>query len=176
MTEKPKNLILDLVQWIDEKQATKNKKTMIFQRNDSLKGEMRAYVFGLLVLYFLVWVASYEYGANLVLKGQFSNDSLLVVLSSLLAALAVIIAGMSLVQPWLKENEIEVRYDRALDIRKKETQTSKIHDFTENEKPLLKALIEIGGNHRQFTLRQLYDLDKTKIVFSEEKLIERLCK
>jgi uncharacterized membrane protein len=169
-----KNSILDLVQWIDEKQT--EKKTMIFQGYDDLKGRMKRVVISLVVLYFVVWFALYEYGANLILKGQFGTDSMLVFLSSLLAALAVIIAELSFVQPYLEENEIEVRYERALDLRKKETTSSKMLDFTEDEKTLLKALIEIGGKNRGFTLKQLYDLDKTKIVFSEEKLLERLCK
>jgi len=162
--EPPKDPILELVQWIDKRQI--EKEDSIFLSNDSLRGEMRRIIGAFLVLYFVVWLATYEYGVNLALKGQFSWNTTIVAMSALLAALAVLIAGATFVQPYLEKNEIEVRYKRA----------TELHDFTDDEKPFLRALIEIGSKNRGFTLKQLYDLDKTKVVFTEEKLLERLCK
>jgi hypothetical protein len=79
----------------------------------------------------------------------------------------------------LKENETNVRYRRALDFRKKDSEKSnekeKVRDFTEEEKPLVKALVIIMSNNKDFTLRQLYDLDKNQVIFSRDRLLERLC-
>jgi hypothetical protein len=170
--------VLDLIQWIDDKQT--NKKTKIILKNEILRGETRNYVIAFLALYFVVWFGSYEYGLSLLFKGQFSLDAVLILMSILLSALAVVIAGMTFLQPYLKEHEINVRYTRALDLRKKEMETSetkvKLQNFTDEEKPLLKALIEILSTNREFTLKQLCDLDKNKTIFSDDRLLERLCK
>lgn len=182
MTEKeqPKNEpddILDLVEWIDGKQTEKH--TPLFQMRDSLGGKMTGLVISLLVLFFVMWIIAYEYGISLVLKGQSGFDVAIVASSALLPALAVVIAGLSMFTPYLERNEVEVRYRRALKLRKKEVESSgkesKLSDFTEDQKPFLKALIEIRGKNEGFTLRQLHDLDKTNVVFSKEKLLERLC-
>ena len=166
--------ILDLVEWIDGKQ------TELFQKNDSLKGSMRGVIIGLVVFFFVIWLVTYEYTVSSVLKGQFSFNVEIIVISNLIPALAIVIAGLSLFAPHFEKNEIEVRYERALDSRKKEVlsqgKESKLREFTDNERPFLKALIEIRSKNEGFTLKQLYDLDKTNTVFAKEKLLERLCK
>jgi hypothetical protein len=170
--------ILELVQWIDDKR--RQKKTMFFRRNDAFGGEMTRLVFGLVALFFVVWIIVYEYGVSLAFQGLYDFKAAMTASSVLLPALAVVIASLALFNPYLEKNQVEVRYNRALKLRKKEVESSgkesKLTDFTEDEKPLLKALIEIGSKNEGFSLKQLYSLDKTNAVFTKEKLLERLCK
>jgi hypothetical protein len=172
----PKDDILELVRWIDGKQTEKQK---LFQKNDSLRGQMTGLLVSLFVLFSVMWIIAYEYGISLILKGLSGFEVAIVASSALLPVLAMVTAILSLFMPYLEKNEVEVRYRRALKLRKKEVESSgkesKLSDFTEDKKPFLKALIEIRSKNEGFTLRQLYDLDKTKAVFSKEKLLEILC-
>jgi hypothetical protein len=167
--------VLEIVEWIDSKQTFKG--TAIVRSGDGLRGRMNRPFLWLVVLFFIVWLGVYEYSVNLAFKGQYNFDTFVLGSSTLLAASAVILAGMSLMQPFMGKNETEVRYKRALNVRKMEVERRikpKIRDFTDDEKPILKALVEILGKNEGFTLKQLYDLDKTKSIFSEEKLLERI--
>lgn len=171
----PKSPILEIVDWIDSKQA--NKKTAILLSYDSVKGEMKRTFFWLVIFFFVVWVIVYEYSVNLAFRGQYTFDTFALASSTLLAAMAAVLAGMALMQPYMEGNETQVRYERALRLRKEEVERGtepKLYDFTDEEKPFVKTLIGILGKNKGFTLRQLYDIDKTKAVFSEEKLLEKL--
>jgi hypothetical protein len=179
MPEKsPTDKILELVQWIDDKRLQKG--TWLFRRNDAFGGEMTRPIIGLLVFFFVVWIIVYEYGVSLAFQGLYDYKAIIAASSALLPAMAVVIACLALFNPYLEKNQVEVRYKRALKLRKKEVESSgkesKLNDFTEDEKPFLKALIEIGSKNEGFTLKQLYSLDKTNMVFTREKLLERLCK
>lgn len=164
--------ILALVLWID------GKKTELFQDYDGFRGKMARLVVGFVVLFLVVWLIMYEYAVSFVVKGEFGFNVEVIVISTLLSALAVMIAGLSLFTPYFEKNAVEVRLKRALELRKKEVESSgrKLRDFNDEESIFVKALIEIRGKNEGFTLEQLYDLDKNKAVFSKEKLLERLCK
>jgi len=175
--EQPRNEpddIFDLVQWIDGKQ------TELFQGYDGLKGKMARGIVGLLLVFFVVWVIVVGYALVSIITGKFGFDIEIVAISTMLSAFSAVIAYLSLSSPFLEKNKVEVRFKRALGLRKKHVELHgkelKLKDFTEDEKPLLKALIEIRSKTEGFTLRQLYDLDKTNALFSKEKLLERLCK
>jgi hypothetical protein len=169
--------IPNLVEWIDSKES--QKKNSLFMTGDIFRGDLRGVAISLIVFYLVIWLVSYEFAVNLALKGQLGFDVAIVVISAFISALATVIAGMSLLQPYLERNEIEVRYNRALKLRKQEIEATgtkaKIRDFTESEKIFLRPLIQIRGKYRSLTLKQLYDSDKTKVIFAEEKLLERLC-
>lgn len=175
--EQPRNEpddIFDLVEWIDGKQAE------LFQGYDGLKGKMAMGVVLLLSFFFAVGVIVDGYALVSIITGNFGLDVEIIVISTMLSAFSAVIAGLSLFSPFFEQNTVEVRFKRAIDSRKRDVELHgkklKLKEFTGDEKPLLKALIEIRSKNDGFTLRQLYDLDKTKAVFSKEKLLERLCK
>jgi H+/gluconate symporter-like permease len=175
--------ILGLVDWLDGKQKDRKNPLMRSWIVELFSGEIRGAVIAYLIGFFVIWFGAYEYGVTLALKGSFTFDSLLVVLTALVSAAGVLLAGMTFIQPYLHENETYVRYKRALDFRKRDSEENngkgKISAFTEEEKPLLKALIILMATMRyeynDFSLRTLYDLDKNKVMFSRDKLLERLC-
>jgi H+/gluconate symporter-like permease len=175
--------ILALVDWLDGKQKDRKNPLMRSWIVELFSGKIRGAVIAYLIGFFVIWFGAYEYGVTLALKGAFTFDSLLVVLTALVSAAGVLLAGMTFIQPYLHENETYVRYKRALDFRKKDSEKNngkeKISAFTEEEKPLLKALIMLMATMRyeynDFSLRTLYDLDKNQAMFSRDKLLERLC-
>jgi H+/gluconate symporter-like permease len=175
--------ILALVDWLDGKQKDRKNPLMRSWIVELFSGKIRGAVIAYLIGFFVIWFGAYEYGVTLALKGAFTFDSLLVVLTALVSAAGVLLAGMTFIQPYLHENETYVRYKRALDFRKKDSEKNngkeKISAFTEEEKPLLKALIMLMATMRyeynDFSLRTLYDLDKNQVMFSRDKLLERLC-
>ena len=146
-------------------------------------GKIRSAVITYLIGFFVILFVGYEYSIDLALKGALTFASFIVILSALLAAAAVLFAGMTFIQPSLHENETYVRYKRALVFRKKDSEKNngkeKISDFTEEEKPLVKALIILMATTERrnfgFSLRTLYDLDTNQVIFSRGKLLERLC-
>lgn len=77
-------------------------------------------------------------------------------ISTLLSALVVVIAGLSLFTPYFEKNAVEVRLKRALELRKKDVESSgrKLRDFNDEENVFIKALIEIRGKNEGFTLEQ----------------------
>ena len=83
-------------------------------------------------------------------------------ISAMWASLAVIFAFFSLVFQTAEGNANDKRYERALGLRQ----------FDENEKPLLKGLIKIKTKNYEFSLEQIYKINKE--MFTNEKLIERL--
>jgi H+/gluconate symporter-like permease len=173
--------ILALVDWLDGKQKDRKNPLRRSWIVELFSGNIRGAVIAYLIGFFVIWFGAYEYGVTLALKGAFTFDSLLVVLTALVSAIGVLLAGMTFIQPYLHENETYVRYKRALDFRKKDSEKNngkeKISAFTEEEKPLLKALIMLMPTieYKDFSLRTLYDLDKNQIMFSRDKLLERLC-
>ena len=175
--------ILALVDWLDGKQKDPKNPLMRSWVVELFSGKIRGAVIAYLIGFFVIWFGAYEYGVTLALKGAFTFDSLLIVLTALVSAVGVLLAGMTFIQPYLHENETYVRYKRALDFRKKDSEKNngkeKISAFTEEEKPLLKALIMLMATMRyeynDFSLRTLYDLDKNQVMFSRDKLLERLC-
>jgi len=144
-------------------------------------GKIRNAVITYLIGFFVILFVGYEYSVDLALKGALTFNSLIVILFALIGAVAVVFAGLTFIQPYLHENETYVRYKRALDFRKKDSEKNngkgKISDFTEEGKPLVKALIILmaTAERRDFSLRTLYDLDKNHVIFSKDKLLERLC-
>jgi len=170
--------ILGLVNWLDDKQ--KDRKTPIMRNAivELFSGRAKNAVITILSTFFVIWLVV---GVGLALKGAFTFDSLLIALSALISAAAVLYAGMTFIQPYLHENETYVRYKRALDFRKKDSENNnekeRISDFTEEEKPFVKALIILmpTAEGSGFTLRTLYDLDTNQVIFSRDKLLERLC-
>ena len=175
--------ILALVDWLDGKQKDRKNPLMRSWIVELFSGKIRVAVIAYLIGFFVIWFGAYEYGVTLALKGAFTFDSLLVVLTALVSSVGVLLAGMTFIQPYLHENETYVRYKRALDFRKKDSEKNngkeKISAFTEEEKPLLQALIMLMATMRyeynDFSLRTLYDLDKNQVMFSRDKLLERLC-
>jgi hypothetical protein len=172
--------ILGLVDWLDGKQKDRKNPLLRSWIVELCVGKTRKAVITFLIGFFVIWFGVYEYGVNLALKGAFTFDSFLVVTSALVSAAAVLLAGMTFIQPYLHENETYVRYRRALDLRKKDSEKNngkeKISDFTEEERPLVRALIILmATKQRDFSLRTLYDLDKNQVLFSTDKLLERLC-
>ena len=152
--ETPRDMILELVQWIDDKRFQKG--NMLFRRNDVFGGEMARLVIGLLVLFFVVWIVVYEYGVSLAFQGLFDFRAAMTASSVLLPALAVVIACLALFNPYFEKNKVKVRYERALKLRKKEVGSgANVQDFTDNEKLFLWALIEIGSKNESFNLKQL---------------------
>jgi len=170
--------ILGLVNWLDDKQ--KDPKNLIMRSAivELFSGKARNVVITIMIAFLAI---SLVVGVDLALKGNGTFDSLIVALSALLTAAAVLYAGMTFIQPYLHENETYVRYNRALELRKKDSEKNngkaKISDFTEEEKPLVKALILLmpTAEGSGFSLRALYDLDKNHVIFSADKLLERLC-
>jgi len=169
--------ILALIDWLDYKQRDRKDPIMRSAIVELFSGKARSVVITYLIVFFVIWFVVLD----LALKGGLTFDSLIVVLSTLISAAAVFYAGMTFIQPYLHENETYVRYKRALDFRKKDSEKNngkeKISDFTEEEKPLVKALIILMATTEtgDFSLRTLYDLDKNQIMFSRDKLLERLC-
>jgi len=170
--------ILGLINWLDDKQ--KDRKTPIMRNAivELFSGRARSAVITIMSTFFVIWLVV---GVGLALKGGFTFDSLIIALSALISAAAVLYAGMTFIQPYLHENETYVRYRRALDFRKRESERNKekekVRDFTEEEKPFVKALIILmpTAEGSGFTLRTLYDLDTNQVIFSRDKLLERLC-
>jgi hypothetical protein len=169
--------ILALIDWLDDKQKDRKNPIMRSAIVELFSGKARSIVITYLIGFFVVWFVVLD----LALKGGLTFDSFIVVLSALLTAAAVLYAGMTFIQPYLHENETYVRYKRALDFRKKDSEKNdgkeKISDFTEEERPLVKALIILMATTEpgDFSLRTLYDLDKNQEIFSMDKLLERLC-
>jgi len=171
--------ILGLVDWLDGKQNNRKDPLIREPITELFRGERKGFVIAPLISFFIIWFGVYEYAVHLTSNRAFTFDSFLVVLTALLSAIAVEIAGLTFIQPYIRENETNVRYRRALNLRKKDSEKSngeeRIRDFTEEEKPLVKALIIIMGNNKEFTLRQLYDADRNQVIFSRDRLLERLC-
>jgi hypothetical protein len=61
-------------------------------------------------------------------------------------------------------------------LRKEEVESSgkdsKLRDFNDNDKLLLKALIKIKSKNEEFSLEQIYDMNPS--MFTKEKLMEKL--
>jgi len=172
--------ILGLIDWLDSKQKDEKNPIIHSSITEVFRGETRSTVIAIVITFFIIWLGAYEYGINLALRGALTFNSLLVIATAVFSGIAVVIAGITFISPYLHENEINVRYRRALDFRKKDIEKSsegeKVKDFTEEEKPLLKALIIVmSSNPKDFTLRQLYDLDKNQAIFSRDRLLERIC-
>jgi hypothetical protein len=68
----------------------------------------------LVALFVTVWLIMFAYGTSFIMEGQFGFDVEIIVISTLLSALAVVNAGLSLFMPYLEKNAIELRYKRAL--------------------------------------------------------------
>lgn len=80
---------------------------------------------------------------------------------------AVLIATLSLMVQFGKTTIIEVNFKRTAKLR-----CDKGKKLEENERPLLKALIKIKAENREFNLEQIYNINKP--MFKKEKLLERL--
>jgi len=173
--ETPKTMILELIEWVESKRV--QKKARLFRAYDSFGGEMKRLLLLLIAFFFVVWLAVYEWEVSLAFQGLLDLKAVITASSALLPALAVVIACLALFNPYFEKNAVKVRYKRALDLRKKEIESeSRLDDFTDDEKLSLWVLIEIGSKNEFFNLKQLYNYDKTKTVFTEEKLLDRLCK
>jgi len=169
--EPSKDIIFELVQWIDSKKNT------LFYGNDIFRGEMRNIAIALVTIPIVVGLIVYEYGVNLAFQGAYDLKAMVTVIPALFSSLAVEVALLAFFKPDFEKNALKIRYKRALDLHKKEVKSDlKLKDFTDDEKIALWALIEIGSNNEVFSLEQLYSFDKSKIVFTREKLLEKLCK
>ena len=171
--------IAGLVNWLDSKQKDRKNPLMRNPITEIYRGELRDIAFAFLIAFFIVWFCAYEYALNLASEKTVIFDSLLVVSTAVLSGIAMVLAGMTFIQPYFIQNETNVRYRRALDFRKKESEKNnekeKIRDFTEEEKILMKALIMIMGINEDISLRKLYDADKNHVIFSRDSLLKRLC-
>jgi hypothetical protein len=87
---------------------------------------------------------------------------------TLLTLLVIFLAFISIVLQTTEQNVIDARLKNALKLKK----------FTDNEKPLLKALIKIKSKNKELKLGWLYAMDKESNgdIFTENRLLELLCK
>ena len=117
--------ILGLVDWLDGKQKDRKHRLMRSWIVELLSSNRtRRLLIADVIGFFVIWFVVYEYGVTLLAKGAFTFDSLLAGLSALVSAAAMLIAGITLIQPYLHENETYVRYKRALDLRKKDSENN----------------------------------------------------
>jgi hypothetical protein len=145
MNEKePKDEILELIQLIDRY------KCYLFKWYDVFSG-MIPILFAILVSYIVI--------EPVLIFGTMSNIDRI---SGALALTAIVIALFSLTAQFLRENIVSVNFKRIL----------KLSCVEEDKKPLLKALIKIKANNREFDLKQIYGINAS--MFTREKLIEKL--
>ena len=76
--------------------------------------------------------------------------------------LALATAIFSFMSSSFKDNIIETNFNRLKTI------------VEDNEKPLLKSLIKMKAKNRETELIKIYNLDESRSMFSETKLLERV--
>jgi hypothetical protein len=143
MSEKePKGEILELIRLVD------NQKGKLFRPTDFIY-RWSSFLFILVVLYAFV-------EPILVFYTPSPTDKAILVLS----LFAVITALLSIIIPFAKETIVLKSFKR-LEMC-----------VEENKKPLLKALIKIKSKNTEFSLEQIYNMNKD--MFTIEKLMEKL--
>jgi hypothetical protein len=156
--EQTKDKILELIRWIDSHESK------LFRPYDFFSGWGRT----LALLFVLLFIIA-EF-MNFVTASATERISIS------LASVAVFMAFISIVIQTGESNRVEGRFERVLDLRKKEVELSgkdsKLRDFNEDEKPLLKALIKIKSENEEFDLERIYNMNSS--MFTKEKLLERL--
>jgi hypothetical protein len=151
MANKPQEKeILELIQWID---SNERKLIKVFDELGGM-GRSLGFVFG--ILYFVSQVV------NLVLSDFATKIALQV------AIVTAIIAYVSVVFQISERRMFEIRLNRAL----------KLKTFSDKEKPLLKALLQIKSNNEEVKLMLLYEMNKEAHgdIFTKRKLLESICK
>ena len=142
--------IFELIQLVD------CHKYHLFRYYDVYRGAVSPFFAVFIGLLFLIEVLTF--GSRYILGTMTDLDIVVIVLSFI----AAFTAFLSLMAQVGERNMIEVRFKRAL----------KLKQFTEAEKPFLKALIKLRSRNPETDLEQIYKIYPD--MFTNEKLLERL--
>lgn len=148
--------ILDIIRLID-----RNKK-ILFQRFDLFRGQMRFPTITFAGLFALVWGYEFILTILLTLQGRTDITTAASEITILLSLMGAIIAGLSLLSHYFEENIVKVNYDRLKKC------------VIDKNKPFLMALVKMKAKNPEFTLKQIYDMNKS--LFTTEKLLETVYK
>lgn len=163
--EATKNLdeILKIVQLID------SYKKELFRNFDLFRSNIKFPIIAFLGLFGLVWIYEFAWSVFLVWKGLTDITIAGSQITILLSLLAAVTAGFSLLSPYFKESIVDKNYERVKELALKDK--NEILKEGKNQH-LLKALIKMKAQNREFDLEQIYDMNPS--MFTSEKLLERL--
>jgi hypothetical protein len=145
----PEDKVLELIKWLEINEER------VFKPTDLFFGWKGSFLLIFAVLFGISELLNFIASTNIEK------------ISVMLAGIGVFLAFMAIIVQTGKDNMIDGRMRNAY----------KLRDFTEREKPLLKALIKIQSENDELKLSILYAMDKeTKgETFTEKKLLEILC-
>jgi hypothetical protein len=154
----------DETKFIEAEKPLENKILELIRKIDSRKSDLFKFrdVFGpsWFSVFYCIGVL-YAFVMPIVI---FATTSLVDKVVIALALVAVIVSIFSILAEFAEESIVIVNFKRMV----------KKNSVEENKKPLLKALIKMKAQNREFNLEQIYNMNKD--IFTEEKLLEKLYK
>jgi hypothetical protein len=145
-----KEVIVDLIHLVD------CHKKHLFKTYDVFRGTLSITLISFIIVLFSIEVIAI---IDRLLFGTMNDVDIIIIALSLIAAF---MAFFSFVAQIGERNMVDVRFERAL----------KLKNFTETEKPLLKALIKLRSRNPKTDLEQIYTMHPE--MFTKEKLLERV--
>jgi low affinity Fe/Cu permease len=142
--------ISELISWFDDNELK------VIKPQDIFFNWKRSFFLVFIVLFVIIEFTS------------FISASTMERIMTLLTAVAIFLAFMTIIIQTGEDNMIEGRLKNA----------SKLRTFNDKEKAIVKALIKIKTKNEELKLKVLYAMDKESNgdIFTEKKLLESICK